>query len=562
MMKLKKFWATLEHYGKTEIDGEQLSGAVTLRKEADCMLIDIDVQCIPTTYGYAHFFERYQSVMAELEAENTTGLLAQSVDSPYWTSPAFADTELPENHQLQYVLLQNGESYTFILPIADSHYIVSLHRGADADCLTLQLNTHLGGVTHASGTAAVITCDKDPYKAVGRGFAYATKHELIATPLRRDKAYPEMMEYLGWCTWDAFYHDVSEEKILRKMEEFKAKNIPVRWVLIDDGWSEVNDNKLASYREDKAKFPHGLKHTVEVLKNTYGVRAVGVWHAATGYWGGIAFQNEDTLTTSAGYTIPDGYSFFSKWHKWLKAQGVDFVKVDVQGNLLEFLKGTPSPLAKHDEIIEGLERSVKEHFSCMINCMGLGSLNMFSHRYSVLMRNSGDFLPKEENALEKHVKNNVYNAVFNSNLYYCDYDMWWSKHFEAKQNAVLRYISGGPFYLSDAAENSDAALMHLFVDENGKINRFDNAALPTQDCLFGCNGILKVFNTRGTTGAVAVFAFGGGTAKLSAADFGGSGRYTVRDFFSGESKTLQEGEAFTVTLTEHDVKLFLFDKTN
>ncbi len=560
-MKLKNFWATLEHYGKTDLENELLNGAVTLRDVGECSLLEVDLKCHVTTYNFAAFFERYQSVVAELESENTTGLLAQLVDSPYWTSPAFADTVLPENHQLQYVLLQNGEDNTFILPLANSHFIAFLRRNKNAGCLTLQLDTRLFGVTQICGTAAVITHDKNPYKAVERGFAYAVENGLIASPLKRDKAYPEALEALGWCTWDAFYREVSEENILNKMKEFKAKNIPVRWVIIDDGWSEINEAmQLTSYYEDKVKFPHGLKHTIDVLKNQYGVQAVGVWHALTGYWDGVAFQNEDTLTTSAGYTIPAGYGFFSKWHSWLKAQGVDFVKVDVQGNLLELLKGTPSPLTTHTAIVDGLERSVKENFDFMINCMGLGSLNMFSHSDSVIARNSNDFLPKPEDALEKHVKNNVYNAVFNDLLYYCDFDMWWSKHFEAKQNAVLRYISGGPFYVSDQVENSDAALLNLFVDENGRINRFDNAAKPTPDCLFGFDKVLKVFNTKNTTGVVAAFSFTGGETQVSAADFGGCGSYIVRDFFSGESQTLDEGEALTLHVERHDVKLLIFDR--
>jgi hypothetical protein len=42
----------------------------------------------------------------------------------------------------------------------------------------------------------------------------------------------------GWCTWDAFYHDVSGLGIQQGLEGFRAADparVP-RWLIIDDGW--------------------------------------------------------------------------------------------------------------------------------------------------------------------------------------------------------------------------------------------------------------------------------------------------------------------------------------
>ena len=39
----------------------------------------------------------------------------------------------------------------------------------------------------------------------------------------------------------AFYHAVTAEKIVSKMEEFREKNIPIKWIMIDDGWGCISD---------------------------------------------------------------------------------------------------------------------------------------------------------------------------------------------------------------------------------------------------------------------------------------------------------------------------------
>lgn len=73
------------------------------------------------------------------------------------------------------------------------------------------------------------------------------------------------------------------------MEEFRRKNIPVSWVLLDDGWSDVDrkNGTLRSFGADPSRFPKGLSHTVRLLKDEFGVKYVGVWQAFQGYWNGV-----------------------------------------------------------------------------------------------------------------------------------------------------------------------------------------------------------------------------------------------------------------------------------
>ena len=139
--------------------------------------------------------------------------------------------------------------------------------------------------------------------------------------------------------------------------------------------------------------------------------------------------------------------------------------------------------------------------------------------------------------------------------------MWWSKHFEAEQNAVLRAVSGGPFYLSDKVGDSQADIISKFVDYEGHIDRYNKAAMPTADCVFGFDKALKIFNTKGDDGVVAVFTFDdGGETVVSCEDFGGSGNYTVVENLTGQIYTLNNGESIKLKLDDHSVKMFVFTK--
>jgi len=54
--------------------------------------------------------------------------------------------------------------------------------------------------------------------------------------LRKDKKLPDFMKDFGWCTWDSFYFDVGEEKVLNGLKSFSPCGFSPKFLLIDDGW--------------------------------------------------------------------------------------------------------------------------------------------------------------------------------------------------------------------------------------------------------------------------------------------------------------------------------------
>lgn len=77
---------------------------------------------------------------------------------------------------------------------------------------------------------------------------------------------------IGWTSWYNYYQNISEEIILKNLQNFEKEAIPLSIFQIDDGWqTRVGDWLSIDYK----KFPNGLTHLVQQIKNT-GAKA-GLW---------------------------------------------------------------------------------------------------------------------------------------------------------------------------------------------------------------------------------------------------------------------------------------------
>lgn len=531
----------------------------------------LDMACDPEPYHFSRTFQTENSGLVDVQIPGIHNVLSRYSTTPYWTRVSFEKdlSKLPS--RTQNVLMELENVHLAVLPLCHDSFYCAICPSEKSDMLRLGLDKLYEGAAELHGPVAVFSWDNNPHAAVKNAYKYAIENGLILTQLRENKPLPDIYRGFGWCTWNAFYHDVTEQGILEKMEEFRTKGVPVKWIMIDDGWSQFagyNNFELTALTEDKKKFPNGLKGCIRKLKEEYGVEAVGVWHALTGYWYGIE-KNSDLARqveleqTNAGWLIPNAdsaYQFFHKWHTYLKEQGVDFLKIDTQGNVLEFLVGKKDALAKAIQIQKDADRSVNDVFGGnVINCMGMNNINAHYRPYTALSRNSDDFFPHKEGSFYKHLVQNAYNAVFHGCLFHCDYDMWWTNHDTAKQNSILRAVSGGPVYVSDRVGDTKAEYLRLSVKADGWVDLCDAPALPTADCLYQNpdEGVLKLYNTRGDVGVVAVFNLSEKeqTVAVSPRDFLGAGAYTVAGFYS--EITDETGEA-KITLPAGDGEIFYF----
>jgi hypothetical protein len=273
---------------------------------------------------------------------------------------------------------------------------------------------------------------------------------------------------------------------------------------------------------DLERFPGGLSTTVRHLKEEHGIRWVGVWQAIMGYWNGIdpnseAFRefSEDLEVLPSGKVLPCAdtahcFGFWNKWHQYLKHCGIDFVKVDSQSSISIFQTGRRNFGEASRGIHTGLEASTALNFDgSLINCMGMAPEDIWNRPQATLSRNSDDFVPKVPHAIRENALQNAYNSLLHGNFYWEDWDMFWSGHEAAKQNAILRALSGGPIYLSEPIGKANPEYIFPLVMDEGRILRCSGVGLPTRDCLFSdpVKGTvpLKIFNHFGNDYAVGVF---------------------------------------------------------
>lgn len=512
-----------EGYVRVALTSEEhrLAGELTLREGEDFCRLEARLCAGKADMGYPITFAGKDSLVVRVgEIEGCDALLAEALSpTPWWTNPFFPAKLCDVPKLTQLLLARTKESCLFVLPLVGEQFKTELH-GSEGG-LDLCMCAYNCGYDRLEGTLLALSADEDPFTAVENGYARCVEAGLIRTQLKADKEYPEMMEYLGWCSWNAFYRDVSAQGLIDKLEELKSKQVPVGWVLIDDGWSQTQDERLLSLKENAEKFPEGLKGFVKKAHEEYGVGQVGVWHAFNGYWQGIEEGSEAARQmpqafsrTKDGHLLPgfefrQSFEFYNTWHRWLSEQGVDFVKVDNQSSLINFLRNN-APMDAIAQTHRALETSVKLNFTApLINCMGMANESTFSREYSSVSRNSDDFFPDREGSFVSHLMQNAFNSIFYDQLFFCDYDMWWTSHPSAQVSAVLRAISGGPIYVSDKVGETNADMLRPLVEEDGRIIRCDHAARPAPSCLFedvrATTGVLKITNRCGANAVTAAF---------------------------------------------------------
>ena len=481
----------------------------------------------------------------------------------------------------QAIIYQGENNYGCLFATCDKQY-KSVFKGSE-NGLSASLESYKRGLMKFSGVLFFFATDVTPYALPKTLTDYGLKFLGKKAAPANQKRYPEIFEYLGWCSWDAFPYCVSHQGLLEKFEEFKTKNIPVRWGILDDMWSTLDgenssatmhDLKLVDFKAESKQFPQGLKAAVSEVKEKYGVK-MGAWHPITGYWYGFD-PNGTTVRENPQYftqnndvrvvvkpTAEDMFGYHNTFYTYLKDAGIDFVKVDCQSGLEWFYRnmGTIGEVA--DALHTGIEGAVGLNFDGdIINCMGCATENIWNRPNSVVNRCSGDFLPENRKWFIDHILQCTYTCYFYSGLFKGDFDMFWTDDGQAVKNCLLRAISGGPVYVSDKVGRSVAERLLPLALADGKLLRCNNSAVPTSDCLtvdpriskkaykvWNCtdNGfVAAAFNLdndeKPVEGSLSPFELEGATAD----------KYVAYNFFNGEAEILSKGEKISFTLNNYD----------
>ncbi|KAI1267597.1 glycoside hydrolase family 36 protein [Xylariaceae sp. FL1019] len=304
---------------------------------------------------------------------------------------------------------------------------------------------------------------------------------------------------LGYCTWNSLGQDLSEEKLLSALEDFKNNDIHITNLIIDDNWQDIDRSASdpGSYGWNRFEaepkgFPKGLKHTVSQIKIKYpNISYVAVWHALLGYWGGIAPNGElaqkyqtvqvkcEDGEASTAMTVVDKTdvsSFYDDFYRFLASCGIDGVKTDAQ-----FKIDTWASAKLRRELtlpyLDAWTLSSLRHFHYrVISCMSQTPQILFhqqipTYRPVIAVRNSDDFFPDVPASHPWHLWANAHNALLTHHLNVLpDWDMFQTKHEFAGFHAAARCLSGGPIYITDIPGEHDMDLIKQLIGRTPRNN--------------------------------------------------------------------------------------------
>jgi raffinose synthase len=499
--------------------------------------------------------------------------------SQFWTRPAFADSPGKLPAETQYIVW-NDRNFTWgaAIPLVGGGLRTTF---SPADGKLVAVAASFDSTFRPKGSPmAAFAWGADPYSATHN--LYRTGMQFMGNPgkLREEKSYPEILNYIGWCSWNAYGQSVGQSFVETNAKSFKRHNFPIGFFIIDDGWQQENNRKLIGFDAIKAKFPHGVAGLVSKLKGKYGIRWVGFWHAYQGYWNGVdpnsalAAKYKDSLFQSyTGTLIPDpmdkrGFRFYNDYHSYLRAAGADFVKVDNQSTL-SAITMNKLPIGYAAQGQQGnLQASLAANFNnTVVNCMDMTIENVYFWNTTNIGRNSDDYIPGRPDNPRIHAYHNIYNSMWFSELTWPDFDMWESHHPQARLHSVLRAVSGGPVYITDTTGRENWDMLWKLIFSDGRVARPDLPARPTRDTLtvdtLHQPVPLKAFNRAGGAGIVAAFNIyeKGGTVSgaMKPSDVEGftGGPFAVYEHFSGDLKILDDADS-QLPFTVDDMSALLF----
>lgn len=310
-----------------------------------------------------------------------------------------------------------------------------------------------------------------------------------------EKKDPEIFRYLGWCSWEQYKKAISEKKLVAVAKALKASPVPIRWMLVDDGFQQRhNQDRLQSFEPRPDTFPGAWKPLI--AERNEKLRWFGAWHAYYGYWGGISPENtlpeavktglfEINTWIYPGKTRADAQTYFDGLIGSLKDYGFDFAKIDVQCQYLDKIQGHPQAISRNIWMTQALEEACGKTGLDLMNCMAMGGVMHFFTSRSASMRCSIDYQLDNADMARSHLWQSYHNALWLGMSLQPDHDMFHSSDkLCGGMMARSKALSGGAVYISDAPSAMNPALILPLAAADGKILRPLHAGVPLPDSIF------------------------------------------------------------------------------
>ena len=512
-----------------------------------------------------------------------------------WTKPMKVENtgDFPD-HGVQFFLWQYDDgTYGAAMPLSGGGYESAL--GKSSEGIGAKAVSGYEGTRAAEVPMLAVGFGQDPYVLISELYHDGLTMIGRGNDLRVDKKYPKILDYFGWCTWNAsdLGKNLSAKLVLEGAKSFYDHKFPLSWIIIDDGWLQNNGRgALSSYEPIPSKFPEGFKPVIRELKKDYGIKYVGVWHTIDGYWNGIdtnsalgrrfrsamfSWTEPNRKGALSKFDFISPYSdslsmFYDDWYEYLKSQGVDFVKVDNQISVPDMARGNFPVFGFAKRIHNQLNMAVRKYFdNTVINCMDMANNAYYNFGSTAVARGEEDYFPYEPGETYNmmrgnaavHVLSAVTNSLWFGQMVYPDYDEFESYNPNATFHAIARAISDGPVYVTDRPGEQKFNVLFPLVYRDGRIIRTSVPARPTEDCLFQVQDPkpFKAFSRSGKIGLIAVWNVAdtdsvAGTFKPSDVHGIKGKRFFVYEFFSKSCLVAGRNQAIPVKLGRFGYKLY------
>lgn len=312
--------------------------------------------------------------------------------------------------------------------------------------------------------------------------------------LRKEKIYPEPFEYLGWCTWEHFRKNFNEKVLTDALNTIENSDIPVRWILVDDGHQIQENGKLKSFDINPKLFPNSWSPIMS--KRSDKIRWFGLWHCMYGLWGGISekhnmpYLNNYLMKNKRNRLILNGTKeaadvFYNKLVSSASDKGFDFVKIDVQTRDFNNYLMTCNAVEAHSNNADALEYYAHKKLDGLMNCMAQNLPCVFNTKYSATTRVSVDYKLNDISKARNHIYQGFQNTIWMGHTVWPDHDMFHSSDKTlGRLMAVSKAMSAAPIYLSDAPADFVKEYITPLTYKDGRILRPQAPGVPLPKSIF------------------------------------------------------------------------------
>lgn len=350
------------------------------------------------------------------------------------------------------------------------------------------------GKASESGEVSMLAWAKDEnlYRSLSKAWELAIEALDGSTDWRVNKEYPEAFKYLGWCSWEHFRKDIDSDKLVEAAKTIENSGLPIRWLLVDDGFQVQEGTALKGFGPNLNRFPKGWEPLLAMRKEDK-IKWFGLWHSYMGLWRGIHKENEfgslnDDFIPFGKQLGPGGskqgtQDYYDAFIGSVADYGFDFVKVDNQSLYNNKQVDVASSVEINTWMTEALENAVKERMpQGMINCMSQGTPQVHGTRYSAVSRVSIDYKLNDLAKAKAHIEQSYVNTLFQGQTVWPDHDMFHSSDPDAGVlMAISKAISGAPVYLSDNPSDFHDDFIRPLAYEDGELLRPLAPGVPLPD---------------------------------------------------------------------------------